>query len=293
MRPACDNGEGESRRYHHRMGPHRSGSESQPDRQPAATEPLYLFTVDAIRELDRLAVSEYGLIGAVLMENAARRIATEAMRLLEPHGPRSRVLICCGPGNNGGAGLAAARHLHNECVHVELLLAFDPQSVKLSDEAAMNLRVCQRMNLKMTDVPTTDAMERFAAGRDPAPDLIIDALLGTGSHSAPRPPLDRIIEWINASPAPVLSIDVPSGLDAQSGQTPGACVKANVTVALVGIKSGFLELDAQPWIGEIVIGDIGAPRELCERLGERLEAEPYEPREPEPARHRTNRPRGQ
>lgn len=276
------------------MVPPRSGSESQPDRPPAVVAGhLYLFTVDAIRQLDQLAVSEYGLIGAVLMENAARSVATEAMRLLEPHGPKSRVLICCGPGNNGGDGLALARHLHNEYVHAELLLAFDPQGVKLSDEAAMNLRVCQHMKLSMTEVSTTDAVERFVAARSAAPDLIVDALLGTGSHSAPRPPLNRIIEWINASPAPVLSIDVPSGLDAQSGRAPGACVKASVTVALVGIKSGFLELDAQPWIGEIVIGDIGAPRELCERLGERLAAEPYEQREPEPVRHRTNRPRGQ
>ena len=276
------------------MVPPRSGSESQSDRPAAVVaEHIYLFTVDAIRQLDQLAVSEYGLIGAVLMENAARSIATEAMRLLEPHGPRSHVLICCGPGNNGGDGLALARHLHNEYIHVELLLAFDPQSARLSEEAAMNLRVCQHMNLKMTQASTTEAMERFAAGHEATLHLIVDALLGTGSHSAPRPPLDRIIEWINASPAPVLSIDIPSGLDAQSGQAPGACVKANVTVALVGIKSGFLELDAQPWIGEIVIGDIGAPRELCERLGERLAAEPYEQREPEPVRHRTNRSRGQ
>ena len=156
----------------------------------------------------------------------------------------------------------------------------------------MNLQVCQRMNLKMTQASTTDEVERFAAASVAAPDLIVDALLGTGSQAAPRPPLGRIIEWINASPAPVLSIDVPSGLDAQSGQAPGACVRADVTMALVGIKSGFLELDAQPWIGEIVIGDIGVPRELCERLGERLAAEPYEPRQPEPARHRTKRSRG-
>lgn len=274
------------------MVPARSESESHPSRSEALAEPLYLFTVDAIRQLDQLAVSEYGLTGAVLMENAARSIAAEVLRLLHHDGNHRRVTICCGPGNNGGDGLALARHLHNEHVHVEILLGFDPHSARLSEEAAMNLRVCQRMNLRMIELATSDAVNRFAGDQQPAPDLIVDALLGTGSHSAPRPPLDRLIEWINASPAPVLSVDVPSGLDAQTGRPPGACVKANITVALVGIKSGFLELDAQPWIGEIVIGDIGCPRELCERLGERLAAEPYEPDEPAAPRHKPSRSRG-
>ncbi|MCC6909927.1 MAG: NAD(P)H-hydrate epimerase [Phycisphaerales bacterium] len=271
------------------MSPSRSESDSQGSRDQPHEE-LYLFTVEAIRQLDRLAVEHYGLTGAVLMENAARSVAVEVMRLLPPPAAGRRVLICCGPGNNGGDGLALARHLHNEHVSAEILLAFDRAATKLSEEAAMNLRVCERMELPMTHAATSDAVDQFTASVA-APDLIVDALLGTGARSAPRPPLDRLIDWINDSPAPVLSIDVPSGLDAQSGCAAAACVQADVTVALVGVKSGFLELDAQSWIGEIVIGDIGCPRELCERLGQRLHAEPYEADEPHRPRRTSHRPR--
>lgn len=240
---------------------------------------LYLFTIDAIRELDRLAVSEFGLSGAVLMENAARSAAAEAMRMLAERAPGGRVVIFCGSGNNGGDGLALARHLHNAAIEVEIILAFDPDSARLSDEAAMNLRCCRRMALPMIAAADAASVERLIEGGAPAADLVVDALLGTGSRFAPRPPIDRLIEWINTSEAPVLSIDVPSGLDAQSGEAPGACVRADLTLALVGIKVGFLEARAQTFLGEIVIGDIGVPRELCARLGRRLEIEAPGPSE--------------
>lgn len=238
--------------------PHRGGGDD-----------LRVFTVEAIREVDRLAASEFGLSGAVLMENAARSVSAEAQRMLEARGSGRRVLIFCGPGNNGGDGLAAARHLHNAGAAVTVALAFEAERARLSDEAAMNLRCVERMGIERVEVAEAVEAAAFASTNRPRPDLIIDALLGTGSRSAPRPPIDALIEWINASSAPVLSVDVPSGLDAQSGGASGACVRADVTVALVGAKSGFLEAQAIPFVGEIVIGDIGCPRELAERLGTR------------------------
>lgn len=252
------------------MVPSAPGRQSRPD-QPhrGDRDDLRVFTLEAIREVDRLAVSEFGLSGAVLMENAARSVSAEAQRMLEARGSGRRVLIFCGPGNNGGDGLAAARHLHNAGAAVTVALAFEAAQTRLSDEAAMNLRCVERMGIERVEVADADAAARFAAAYGPPPDLVVDALLGTGSRSAPRPPIDAIIDWINDSRAPVLSVDVPSGLDAQSGGASGACVRADVTVALVGAKSGFLETDADPFVGEIVIGDIGCPRELAERLGTR------------------------
>lgn len=248
-------------------------------------EPILVFSREAIRELDRAAVRDYGIPGIVLMENAAHQLADEALRMLENRAPPAaissaadrRALICCGKGNNGGDGLALARHLVNAGIDVEILLTFDPAQAKLSEESAVNWRICKAMSIPAIVLDeadpwgTLEALERA--------DLIVDALLGTGVTSAPRPPADAVIDWINSTGsgawhAAILSVDIPSGLDCESGRPLGdSVVRADVTVSLVGLKTGFLELDAQPYLGEITIGDIGVPRELAHRLGEVIETE--------------------
>ena len=142
------------------------------------------------------------------------------------------------------------------------------------------------MGLELRTVGTVEAFNEAAEAWEKAAgsregqrgsEIVVDALFGTGLKAAPRSPADRVIAWINRREhAKVVSIDLPSGLNCDTGRPfdESCCVRASLTVTLVGLKAGFLELDAQSYLGEVVVGDVGGPRELCERLGRRVDIEP-------------------
>lgn len=227
----------------------------------------YIFTRQQVREVDERAVHDYGIPGIVLMENASRGLALQALRLLEWPNVRddARVLIVCGGGNNGGDGLAAARHLHNAGLDVGIVLTKPAHAYK--GDAEINLNICRSMKLDIVIAPD----DPVAALRgQPRCDLLLDGLLGTGLTSEVREPLDAVIAWINEQPAPVLAIDIPSGLDCDTGKPLGCAVKADATVTFVGVKRGFAHQHAREYIGDITVTDIGVPRELIESLGQPL-----------------------
>jgi NAD(P)H-hydrate epimerase len=193
----------------------------------------------------------------VLMENASRALQSAARRMLdEIAAPRGPVLILCGSGNNGGDGWALARHLHNDGVEVTVAPLGEPDA---EGDAGINCRICRAMGI--TEIGL-DQLER-----QPEPALIVDALLGTGLTRTVKGRAADIIAWINDQEKPVLAVDVPSGLDCDTGRPLGIAVKAAVTVSFVGSKPGFYELPAQKHVGEVVIGDIGVPRQLVARFG--------------------------
>lgn len=221
-----------------------------------ATDTL-VFTREAIRRLDRVAVDEFGMPSIILMENAAIRLCETAKRMLGKKAS-PRVAIFCGPGNNGGDGLALARHLHNAGARVRIILAGSPE--RYTEGAAANVKIVQAMKL---EVVGSRSVIR-------TPDLIVDALLGTGVDRPVEGEVARLIRAINtigSRGSPVLSVDIPSGLDADTGAPWGNAVRADVTLTLVGFKRGFLELAARPYLGRVEVGDIGVPRELAVRLG--------------------------
>lgn len=237
-----------------------------------------VFTRAAIRALDARAISEFHLPGVALMENAGRAVAAHARAMLDPRG---RVVIACGPGNNGGDGFVAARHLDAAGVPVRLLLAADPD--RLAGDAALNFAVVRAMRLPVTRPPASRAAgtaRRLLAALS-AGDVVIDALLGTGL-SRPVPaesPLAILIHALNArrdAPRPprVLAVDLPSGLDADSGlpliESPGGAprvaVRAHRTVTFVGLKPGLLARGAGRWTGAVRVESIGAPRTLVAAL---------------------------
>lgn len=244
---------------------------------------IFVFDRESIQTLDRLATEEFGVPSIVLMENAASEVAAEAARLLRLLEEPGEVTIFCGPGNNGGDGFAAARHLVNGGHAVQIIAAFDVDGGvgRLSDAARVNFDICRRMAIPIHSIYRSnsedlhdDLEQRLDDhARDGA--LIIDALLGVGATGAPRPPFDRLIRWMNARATPVLSVDLPSGLDCDSGRVEGECVRADLTVSFVGLKQGFLELDAQSYVGEVSIADIGAPIQLLERFGQPVEIDPF------------------
>src|SRR5688572_20076713 len=189
------------------------------------------------------------------MENAARALVAPALELLAPSDGR-RVLIVCGGGNNGGDGFAAARHLHNAGCS-PILLAASPVS-QLTGDAATNAQIAQRIGLPIE--PATP--ERV---RDISADLIVDALLGTGLDKPPREPAAALIRAMNACGLPILAVDLPSGLDCDTGRPlgpPEHCIRATVTVTMVAEKAGFPH--ARSWTGNVIVADIGAPPEAVQ-----------------------------
>ncbi len=232
---------------------------------------IFLFTREQVRCLDQLALDEFGIPGLVLMENAARHAADIALDGVEAEDDPS-ALIICGPGNNGGDGLAVARHLHNAGLDVSIILLAEP---KRGSDAAIQLDIATRMRLPIRRVESaeTGPVVLDAARALGGPSVIIDAILGTGLSRAPGANLAGAIAAINqlgSDACPTLALDCPSGMDVDTGEPQGECVKASVTVTFAGLKPGFLSLDAQTWLGEVIVADIGAPRELLARLGTRL-----------------------
>lgn len=201
--------------------------------------------------MDRVATQQFGVPGVVLMENASRALLEAAWELLG--GRPGPVTIVCGGGNNGGDGLALVRHLHNRGCDVHLLST--KRAEALSGDAAVQARIVEKMGLALTPA-SPEALQA-------TPGLIVDALLGTGLSSAPRGDAAEMIEAINAcrsAQRPVLAVDVPSGLDCDTGRPLGPdCVRADVTVTFVAEKVGFAH--GSEWLGKIVVGDIGCPAE--------------------------------
>lgn len=207
-----------------------------------------------VRELDRRAVAEYGMSSLVLMENAGRG-AAETLLALGIHGP---VVICCGKGNNGGDGLCIARHLHNAEIEVKVLLFAAPQD--LTHDAAANWKAIQRAGLPV-EVWTSPDFTRLAAEFARA-EWVVDALYGTGLKGPVRPPLDRVIAVMNASPARIFAVDNPSGLNGDTGEPLGAAVRAHHTATFVAPKIGFANDAAAAWLGKVHVIDIGVPVQL-------------------------------
>ena len=234
----------------------------------SSPDPPAPLSVAQCRAVDRVCLEEYGLPGAVLMENAARGCA-ELLRDLAGDRP-GPVAILCGKGNNGGDGFAIARHLTITGVETHLFAPFPepPTADREAGEAAMNARVARRMGLPWTDWTALDETDLTARLADAARGgWVIDALLGTGPDGPPRPPTDAAVRAINAVKAKgakgtkVLAIDVPTGFDADRGVpfNPNCCVRADHTATFVAPKPGFAADGAEEWTGAVRVVGIGAP----------------------------------
>jgi NAD(P)H-hydrate epimerase len=194
--------------------------------------------------------------GIILMENAARAVAELAWS--EYGGAKSpRMLILCGGGNNGGDGLAVARHLHNRGGAITLGLTVDPK--RYTGDALINWTIINAMGLDIQSA-TGHLIESAHEG------LIIDAIFGTGLTQSPRPPFPDLCAAVENCRCPVLAVDLPSGLDCDTGQPLGSCIRATRTVTFVAEKIGFAHPQAAQYTGTVTVADIGCPRELIERV---------------------------
>lgn len=219
-----------------------------------------LLSREAVRAVDRCAIDEYQIPGMVLMENAGRG-CTDILCRCGIDGP---VVICCGTGNNAGDGLVIARHLDLRGYAVRLLFWSDP--VELAGDAGLNYQIARHAGLPMhTFAPPYD--ECVLSDRIQDADWIVDALLGTGARGEPRPPLDTIIDQLNAHPAKKLAVDVPSGLDCDTGAAATHCFRADHTGTFIAAKTGLVAPKARSWVGQLHVLDIGLPRQLLDHFG--------------------------
>ena len=214
------------------------------------------LSVEQIRAVDRMAIDELGIPGAVLMENASRAVAEVVYQaLLDPQ--RERVLILCGPGNNGGDGLAAARHLHNAGVEVACVLAVPAE--RLHGDAELNLRIYRHTGRPLIEATDDDGLRQARELADRA-DVIVDALLGTGSTGSPRGAVAELIRLANGvERARRVAVDLPSGLDAETGEPGIPCFEADATVTFVAPKRGFGAPRAKSVLGRVIVAGIGVP----------------------------------
>jgi len=218
------------------------------------------LTREQSRKVDQLAIEQFLIPGAVLMENAGRGCA-ELIHALKPQ-PRN-VLICCGPGNNGGDGYVIARHLDLLGISVEVMRFCDED--RIGGDAQINYQILQRASFTIVDGTAADSQNRLADALDRA-DLVVDALLGTGVTSAPREPIAGAIRQINDHKRKVVAIDTPSGLDCDSGQPNDPTIQAEITATMVSPKIGFQAASAQPFVGQLHVIDIGTPRSLLDQV---------------------------
>ncbi|MFN3532288.1 MAG: NAD(P)H-hydrate epimerase [Candidatus Brocadia sp.] len=218
------------------------------------------LTREEMRELDRKAIEEYKIPGIILMENAGRNVAEEVLKMIKA--PRQiKVAILCGKGNNGGDGFVVARHLHNHNISVNVFLVARISDILKDGDAGTNLRILLQMKIPVREILDTAGVISVLKELD-SYDIIIDALFGTGLSGEVREPFKTLINGVNNLVKPIVSVDIPSGLDCNNGNVLGAAIKAIKTVTFAASKRGFYLGDGPAHTGEVVITDISIPKKL-------------------------------
>lgn len=214
------------------------------------------LTTAQMREVDRVAVEEFGLGVLQMMENAGSILAACVMELAASCSTGQKATVVAGGGGNGGGGLCAARHLRNHGWDVRLILDRDTSSLR--GPAERQLQILQAAEVIPT--PPGDAEEAIRRA-----DVVVDALIGYSLHGAPKGRTAELIEVCNECTERVLSLDIPSGLDATTGRAPGSKVESKRTLTLALPKTGLAS-----FCGELWVADIGIPPEVYDRIGVRL-----------------------
>jgi len=235
---------------------------------------LPILNREQSRAVDRIAIEQFGISSRVLMENAGRG----CVDVLERLGIAGPVVILCGKGNNAGDGFVIARHLAIRGHNCRAILLCDPN--EFTGDAAANFAILEHCNVSSIDlsqasvapVAPTGVAQRQEASSAAANELhtqlthhaasaawLIDALLGTGARGEPRPPFDTAIDWMNAHPAKKLAVDIPSGLDCDTGRPAAHTIRADHTCTFATMKLGFTQPIAAIYTGQVDVCDIGLP----------------------------------
>ena len=219
------------------------------------SKPEFL-SCEQVRCVDRYAIEKIGIDGVVLMENAARG----CVDLLLSQSVPGAVVVVCGPGNNGGDGFAMVRHLMIRNVEAKAVLICEPD--RLKGDALRNYEILNHiapLAIEKIDSAPDQILGQLIEVNGQSAEWIVDALLGTGTKGEIRDPVRSVIDLINIANKKVFDVDIPSGLDGDTGQTLGASIKADVTATFVAKKNGFAIDEAKSSLGDLHVLDIGVP----------------------------------
>jgi NAD(P)H-hydrate epimerase len=215
---------------------------------------IKVVTAKEMQEKDRYTIEKIGVPGVVLMENAGSAVFRVIMRELEGVDD-PLVYVFCGKGNNGGDGFVVARHLWNEGVYVRVFCIAEPEEIR--GDALINYTILQNMKIPIEHISSVAELQEL---ENEPPDLLVDALLGTGIRGPVHGLIAEVIEFINHNlETEVVAIDLPSGLDADSAEVAGQAIRADLTVALALPKRCHVLYRAKNYVGELYIADIGIP----------------------------------
>ncbi|MEO0125854.1 MAG: NAD(P)H-hydrate dehydratase [candidate division WOR-3 bacterium] len=215
-----------------------------------------------MREIDQRAEKEFSIPSLILMENAGHEVVRILKDYLRKELKGYKVWVFAGKGNNGGDGFVVARYLKNEKAEVKVFLFAKEEELK--GDAQKNYEIIKKIGLEIIEIKE----EKFSLPFE-KPDIVIDALFGTGFSGKPNPLYRKAIEFINNSDALVLSIDIPSGVS-EKGKVEDIAVKANLTVTMGLIKDSLILFPGKKYVGRLAIADIGIPNFLLEKEGDKF-----------------------
>ena len=218
---------------------------------------MKIVSSQQMKKIDQRAIEEYGISGLVLMENAGLKVFNN-MKNIYPDLIEKEVAIIAGSGNNGGDGFVVARHLYNYGVKVKVFLLCSFNKVK--GDAKTNLNIIDKMGIELLEIVPSKIQEIEEIIS--VSDIIIDAILGTGLQGMVAGLKAKIIDVINRSRKEIVSIDIPSGLNADTGRIEGICVKANYTITMALSKIGLLIYPGVNYVGKLIVEDISIPQSL-------------------------------
>lgn len=217
---------------------------------------MVYLTAGEMAEVDRAAIERFGMPVLVLMENAGVAVATAARAMLGGSVEGRRISCQVGRGNNGGDGLVAARHLRNWGARVSVILG--GSRAELHELPAKQMMILEKMGVR------GEGPDAGLGGSD----LLVDALLGYNARGDPKGPLAELIHGTNSSGVPTIAVDLPSGLDATTGEPSNPCVVAARTVTFAFPKTGFLNPKSRRSVGELYVADISVPEEIYRKYSQ-------------------------
>ncbi|MEW6080152.1 MAG: NAD(P)H-hydrate dehydratase [Thermodesulfobacteriota bacterium] len=223
---------------------------------------MLLVSAEEMREMDRQTIDSYGLPGRVLMEVAGRGAVRWLLECF-PEVLEMKIAVLAGRGNNGGDGFVMARHLHHLGGRVTVFLLTEAD--RISGDAAANLALARASEVPVIGLPDEAA---FAAHRSALAhqELFIDAILGTGLQSEVKGFFKTVIDYLNGSGKPVFAVDIPSGLNADTGHPCGVCVRADATATFGFAKTGLVLYPGADFAGDLSVVDIGIPPFIADRV---------------------------